>query len=160
MVAIMLVASILLFASFAVVPAANPPSAATPRRDAPDFAALRQRWAEDLHDKRLEESVALYAPDATFLQPDGAHAEGIAAIRTLYQTVFATYDSDIQLQSRTVERSKDLAFDSGSYTETLRNRSSGSSAQLAGDYLTVYRRTPNGAWLIVQQSWSMIPPKP
>src|SRR5262249_31760706 len=44
------------------------------------FAAIRSRNIEDL--------MALYAEDATFVLPNGKEAKGIAAIRELHQSVF------------------------------------------------------------------------
>lgn len=118
------------------------------------FAALRQEWARDLHDKRVEASVALYAPDATFIQPDGGRVEGAAAIRTLYQTITSTFDSDLTFTSRQVAVSGELAYDSGTYTETLVTRPTGEKQPMAGSYQTVYRKTTTGGWKIVQQVWT------
>jgi ketosteroid isomerase-like protein len=49
-----------------------------------------------------------------------------------------------------VDRSGDLAYDSGTYTETLGMRDGG-EAGTAGSYLTIYRRGSKGKWQIVAQ---------
>jgi uncharacterized protein (TIGR02246 family) len=118
------------------------------------FAVLRQEWAQDLHDKRVEASVALYAPDATFIQPDGSRVEGRDAIRSLYQTITTTFDSDLAFQSKHVEESGNLAYDSGTYTETLVTRANGQKQTTAGSYLTVYRKGSDGRWRIEEQVWT------
>ncbi len=38
------------------------------------FSQLREKWAHNLHEKRVEMSLAEYAPDADFIQPDGQRA--------------------------------------------------------------------------------------
>ncbi len=117
------------------------------------FAALRQEWARDLHDKKIDASVALYASDADFIS-DAGRTHGTTAIRQLYTAITSTFDSDLTFQSQRVEVSGDLAFDSGTYTETLVTRATGQSKHMAGDYLTVYRRGHNGRWRIVELVWT------
>jgi uncharacterized protein (TIGR02246 family) len=118
---------------------------------------LRQTWVKDLEARSLEASLALYAPDATFINPDGTHASTPEALRQLFTFVYGGFTAKIQLISRSTGGSGDLAFDSGSYTETVTEVASDPGKgvhHLSGDYLTVYRREPDGRWQIVQQAWT------
>jgi len=63
------------------------------------FAELRQEWASNLHDKKVDACVAEYATDAEFIGPDGGRVEGEAAIRQLFETITATYDSNLHFTS-------------------------------------------------------------
>jgi ketosteroid isomerase-like protein len=121
------------------------------------FASLRDQWAKDLHEKHVDDSLAQYAPDADFISDTG-RTHGMAALRQLFQTITATFDSDLAFTSQRVEISGDLAYDSGSYKETLTARATGKTQHMAGDYLTVYRRTKaangNAVWFIVEQIWT------
>ena len=117
------------------------------------FAHLRQQWAENLHDKHVEASVADYTPDAEFIDPNGAVYQGSAALRQLFQTVTSRFDSDLQFHSQRLEVSGDLAYDSGNYHETLTDRATGKAQELSGRYVTVYRRLGDGVWRIVEQIW-------
>jgi ketosteroid isomerase-like protein len=118
------------------------------------FEKLRQEWARDLHEKRVEASTAFYAADAVFIQPDGARVKGSAAIRSLYEKVTSTFDSSLNFSSDRVELSGDLAYDSGTYTETLVTRATHKSILSKGSYLTIYRRGKDGKWKIVEQMWA------
>ena len=118
------------------------------------FQKLRQEWTQDLHEKRVEASTALYSPDGVFIQPDGTRVKGSAAIHNLYQKITSTFDSDLNFSSERVEISGNLAYDSGTYTETLVTRATGKSMLTKGSYLTVYRRGKNGNWKIVEQAWT------
>jgi ketosteroid isomerase-like protein len=118
------------------------------------FAGLREQWARDLHDKNVDASVALYAPNAVFIQPDGTRVQGTAAIRDLYRKVTSTFDSTLVFSPREIEASGDLAYDSGTYTETLVTRATGQQMQMAGSYLTVYRGSKAAGWKIVEQVWT------
>jgi len=118
------------------------------------FAALRQQWALNLHDKRIDASVAEYAPDAEFINPDGGRVRGTAGLRHLFETITATFDSDLVSASKRVELSGDLAYDSGTYQESLTVCATGKAQRASGSYLTIYRRSKDGAWLIVEQVWT------
>ena len=141
-------ALLLLFALQAPAPTAVPND---------PFAALRDQWAKDLHEKHVDDSLAQYAPDADFISDTG-RTHGMAALRQLFQTITTTFDSDLTFTSQRVEISGDLAYDSGTYKETLLTRATGKTQHMAGDYLTVSRRTKaangNAVWFIVEQIWT------
>ena len=120
------------------------------------FALLRQSWIEDLEAHRLLASLGRYAPDADFLSGDGGHAEGTAAIRQLYSFVFDHFDASIAMTSRVTSQSGDLAYDSGSYTEQITDRTTHKVTPVHGDYLTIYRHL-GLQWLIVQQAFTQAP---
>lgn len=141
-----------------LVLALQTPAGPTARVPEPDpFASLRDQWAKDLHDKHIEDSLAQYAPDADFIS-DAGRTHGAAALRQLFETITTTLDSDLTFHSERVEISGDMAYDSGTYKETLTTRATGKVQQMKGDYLTVYRRmkAPNGnaVWLIAEQVWT------
>lgn len=127
------------------------------------ISRLRQAWVDNLEARDLEGSLALYATDATFINPDGTHADTPAELRKLYASVFAHFTSRIDLTSRRTGQSGNLAFDSGSFTEALHE--SGKPADrgihhFRGDYLTLYQRGRDGRWRILQQVWTSAPAKP
>jgi ketosteroid isomerase-like protein len=130
--------------------AVNAPATATEA-----FAAQREVWARNLHDKRVDASVAEYAKDAEFIDPSGDNSHGSVAIRKLFERVTATFDSELIFHSGRVENSGDLAYDAGSYQETLTARATGAQQVIGGSYLTIYRRSKNGTWMIVEQMWTM-----
>lgn len=118
------------------------------------FAALRTAWAHNIHEKAIDASVAEYAPDAEFMGTTGSRVSGSDALHQLFQTVTTTYDADMTFDSKRVEVAGDMAYDSGSYAETLSVRADGRVLHSNGSYLTVYRRGKDGTWLIEQQIWA------
>jgi ketosteroid isomerase-like protein len=122
------------------------------------LAKLREAWVQDLRTKQLEPILKLYAPDAAFLQPDGQRITGSAALRTLFQTIMASFNSDLTLHSQNLDASGDLAYDSGDFQETLTNIATGAKINSKGSYIIIYKRQPNGAWQIVQHVWTGAPP--
>jgi ketosteroid isomerase-like protein len=124
------------------------------KSSAETFAALRDAWAHNLHVKNIDASVAEYAPDGDFIDPGGSRISGTQGIHHLFDTVTATYDSDLTFTSKRIAQSGSLAFDSGTYDETLIVRATQKSQHATGSYLTIYQRGPKSQWLIVQQIWT------
>jgi ketosteroid isomerase-like protein len=125
---------------------------------AEEIARIRSEWAKLLHAKQLDPLMALYASDAVFLQPSGERITGKPAIRDLCKKIMEAFTSDITLHGIDTEHSGDLAYDSGEYNEALIKLSDGSKAEVQGNYLMVFKRQPDGSWLIVQQMWSLVTP--
>jgi ketosteroid isomerase-like protein len=122
------------------------------------LAEIREAWIQDLRTKQLEPILKFYAPDAVFLQPSGERITGSAALRTLFQTIMATFNSDLTLHSQNLETSGDLAYDSGDFQETLTTVATGAKITSKGSYIIIFKRQPNRRWQIVQQVWTGIPP--
>jgi ketosteroid isomerase-like protein len=128
-------------------------------KDGIGFEELRKGWIADLQEHRMEESLARYAPDAAFLNPDGTHAATPKQMRFLFGLVFGAVDAKITMTARTTAASGSgmgsLAYDSGSYVEDLAEKGGGVVHHISGDYMTVYRKEAGGQWLIVQQMWTL-----
>jgi ketosteroid isomerase-like protein len=134
-------------------------SAASPKdANLETFVKLREAWVQDLRNKQLEPILKFYAADASFLQPNGERLTGSAALRTLFQTIMASFNSDLTLHSQNLESSGNLAYDSGDFEESLTNIASGAKITSKGSYIIIYKRQPNGAWQIVQHVWTGTPP--
>jgi ketosteroid isomerase-like protein len=122
------------------------------------LAQIREDWVQDLRTKQLEPILKFYAADAVFLQPTGERLTGVAALRTLFQTVMATYNSDLTLHSQNLETSGDLAYDSGDFQETLTTIATGAKITAKGSYVIIFKREPSGRWKIVQHVFTGTPP--
>src|SRR5579863_523271 len=122
------------------------------------LAKIRDTWVEDLRTKQLEPIPKSYAPDAAFLQPNGDRITGLVALRTLFQTIMSTFNSDLALHSQNLETSGDLAYDSGDFQENLTIIATGAKLTSKGSYVIIFKRQPSGSWQIVQQVWTGTPP--
>src|SRR6266699_3155095 len=106
------------FLAFATAPTFSPTTAAPQASTLVTLAKIREAWVRDLRAKQLEAILKFYASDAVFLQPTGERITGSTALRTLFQTIMATFDSNLTLHSQNLETSGDLAYDSGNFQET------------------------------------------
>jgi ketosteroid isomerase-like protein len=118
------------------------------------YAGLRQEWAQDLHDKKLDAAVALYAADGTFINPDGSRAQGPVEIRRLFEWATGSFDAELVFHPVRVQQAGDYAFDSGTYTENTVERANGKKHTETGSYLMVYQRQKDGTWKILEQMWT------
>ena len=121
------------------------------------IAELRSNWCKYLHAKQLDPEMDLYAEDAVFLQPTGERITGLPAIRKLFVEVMAAVTSEPLLTSVDLEVSGMLAYDSGTYQETLTNVSTRAKTEVHGSFLMVLKRQNDGKWRIQQQMWSQSP---
>jgi uncharacterized protein (TIGR02246 family) len=135
--------AVLLFAVF-LLGAAGPPVVT-------DIGAT---WGSDWSAKKLDHILTLYAPDAIFFTTDGARFAGVPAIRDFFQKTLAANDANVHMHRVATEQSGNLAYESGSYTETI--VSGGHATDYQGHYLFVLRNQ-NGRWLIAEQMWTGSP---
>jgi len=150
--------ALLAFATILAPPISPTATAAPQASTLADLAKIREDWVQDLRTKQLEPILKFYAADAVFLQPTGERITGAAALRTLFQTIMATFNSDLTLHSQNLETSGDLAYDSGDFQETLTTIANGAKITAKGSYIIIYKRQPNGTWQIVQHVWTGTPP--
>jgi ketosteroid isomerase-like protein len=152
-------AAIALVAFAMILVTISPTAAAAPQASTlVTLAKIREAWVQDLRTKQLEPILKFYAPDAVFLQPTGERITGSAALRTLFQGIMATFNSDLTLHSQNLETSGDLAYDSGDFQETLTTIATGAKITSKGSYVMIFKRQLNGSWQIVQQVWTGTPP--
>jgi ketosteroid isomerase-like protein len=148
------------FLVFAVTvsPTFFPGAAATPQASTiVAVAKIREAWVQDLRNKQLEPILKFYAPDAVFLQPNGDRITGAAALRTLFQNIMATFNSDLTLHSQNLETSGDLACDSGDFQEILTTIATGAKITSKGSYIMILKRASDGSWKIIQHAWMGTP---
>jgi len=113
-------------------------------------------WAKMLQAKQIDQIVALYTADAVFLKPSGERITGRPAVRELCQKIMDTFSSDFTFHSLRSDISGNIAYDSGEYTESLVKISDQTKASVQGNYLMIFKRQPDGTWLIAQQMWTLV----
>lgn len=116
-----------------------------------ELGAVRGAWLNAFNAKQLDAVLATYSLDAVFLPITGDRVISSAAIKNLYERIWKRFTPRIELTSHIVERSADLGYESGEYVENI--TAGEASLNIAGNYVFVYRREPDG-WKIVEQIWT------
>ncbi len=92
-----------------------------------------------------------------FLTGQGQRIAGRAAIREVFKMALETNTSNLSVRSLVTEESGNLAYDSGEYQQTIIPVSEGAQLQLQGNYVILFKRQPDGKWLIVEHVWTVAP---
>jgi ketosteroid isomerase-like protein len=114
--------------------------------------SLDARFVHDLHDKKIDDVLTLYAADAVFVQPDGTQVTG-PGLRKLYEEVTAALDSDLHLMQTSLKRNLNTVIEDGTYTETLGHRDTGKVDDVKGTYRFTMHRDADGQWRYVRMEW-------
>jgi ketosteroid isomerase-like protein len=134
-----------MFTSLLLLALLQPANAVSPLPD--------QRFIKDLHDKKIDDVLTLYAADAVFVNPDGEKIANGPALRKLYEQVTSSFDSDLHLHLKTIEQMGRSVQESGEYTETLRHRDTGKVEEVHGSYLFAGRLEADGQWRFTRMEW-------
>jgi ketosteroid isomerase-like protein len=129
-----------------------------PAQAAPTPSDLSSIWAADWSAKNLDAVMQLYAPNPVFLPTVGASWDGLSAIRKNCAGLQAKFNPHIVVHSIWTEASGLLAYDSGTYEETLVPAAGGKTIHARGDYIFIYQRRANGPWKILEQTFTELEP--
>jgi uncharacterized protein (TIGR02246 family) len=121
---------------------------------------LSAQWATQWNAKNLAAVMELYAPRPAFLPTIGPRWAGTDNIRKNFSGLLTTYDPHISLRSIASENSGELAYDSGTYDETITPVKGGKPIASKGSYLFLFQRQPDGSWKILEQTWTSDGPPP
>jgi ketosteroid isomerase-like protein len=119
--------------------------------------AVRQSdeaWAKAIATKSLDQTVAMYDPEAVTAGSAMFPARGVEAFRTNWASLFAQAGFALTWTAEkvVVTDSGTIAYSSGTW------RMTGPTA--SGPYLAVWRRQPDGQWkVLVDAAWFARPPE-
>ena len=116
-----------------------------------ELDALRAAWLAAFNGKQLDAVVPMYSVDAVFLPITGNRVVSRLAIKNLYAQIWQRFTPALALTPKLVERSANLGYESGDYTETVTDGTD--RVDVAGAYVFVYRRDADG-WHIQAQIWT------
>lgn len=144
-------AALLIAALSACQPHAPPPadSAATDStsEETASIRAEANAWFKAIADKDLEKTLSFYAPDAQYLSAGRPAATTAEQRRKLWVEDYATpgFSSDEVTTQIEVARSKDLAYQRGTYVSGMQN-AEGQITQSTGKFVVVWKKQSDGKW--------------
>jgi uncharacterized protein (TIGR02246 family) len=116
------------------------------------ISQIGEQWARHWNAGELDKLIQAYAPDAVYMPPHHPAAHGRDAICEYLKSPMKHGVGELTYEVTFIKHSGDLAYDVGRYTMSV--PWGGGKRQDRGKYLTVWRRQPNGEWLIVADTWS------
>jgi len=125
----------------------------------PDDRAIRElhvTWIEAVNAGDLGRLLSLTADDVVFLNPGGAPFG-----RDGFSAVFSSAHQELRIDCRSeleeVVVVGDVAYTRSRDTLSVAPRAGGQAQQLAGHRLTVYRKQPDGRWLLACDAHTLSP---
>ena len=125
---------------------------------AADVVSLSNAWAAAWSAKDMDAIMQLYAPEPVFLANSGERWEGVDTIRTNFAMGLSEFTPRRKLHSARSASSGNLAYDSGTYDEIIMPMRGGGVSAVRGNYLFVFQRQKDGAWKILEQTFTQYDP--
>jgi uncharacterized protein (TIGR02246 family) len=115
---------------------------------------VAERWAKAWDARAVDDVLALYADDASFLAPDKPRLSGVKAIAAMFraQLEVATATT-LVIHPVAAARGGDVGYESGDYHETITIKGQAKPLVMEGSYVIVLRRA-HGAWKISEHVWT------
>jgi uncharacterized protein (TIGR02246 family) len=115
---------------------------------------ISQQWAGYWNAKNLDGVMKLYAPQPAFLPTVGEAWNGTEAMRKNFAVLLKNYDPHIELHSSKTATSGTLAYDTGTYDETIDRVKGGEPIIAKGNYLFLFEHERRGGWKILEQTFT------
>ena len=118
-------------------------------------AALREvveTWHQATAAGDVARVLSLMAEDVVFLAPERPPMQGRRAFERSLRELLATHTITSKGQVREVVTSGDLAYAWTDLTVTVAARDGGQPVERRGPTLSIFRRQPDGRWLLVRDA--------
>jgi uncharacterized protein (TIGR02246 family) len=118
---------------------------------------VAERWAKAWDARAVDDVVALYADDASFLAPDKPRVSGVKAIAAMFRAQLEVATATkLEIHPLAAARGGDVGYESGDYHETITIKGQAKPLVVEGSYVIVLRRA-HGAWRIAEHVWTGYP---
>lgn len=135
-------------------PARSQPVGAAAERDA--LLATDNEWAQVAATRDVERIVSYWTDDAVIYSPGEAPVEGKAAIRQFVGESLKMPGFAITWTPLKAEVSGQLGYTTGTNAFTI-PKPEGGTTTVAGRYVTIWRKSADGKWRCVVDSWNAAP---
>jgi uncharacterized protein (TIGR02246 family) len=101
----------------------------------------------------LDEFMPVFADDAVMMNQGQPDVVGKDAIRAVYDGALAQLDIQTRFDTEELQVAGDLAYERGTYTLHMKDKSSGQSLpEVKNRHIHIFRRNADGKW----QTWRMM----
>jgi uncharacterized protein (TIGR02246 family) len=139
---------------------AAPISKAETARIVAEIKAVEARWNADIKAKDPVKFASYYTEETTMIDPFAAPLHSRAAIAAAMKDSFADPNFSLTFAADEVGVSADgsVAWSQGPCTETETDAATHAKTTILCNYVTVFRREPDGAWKAVEDIATPAPP--
>jgi ketosteroid isomerase-like protein len=127
---------------------------------AEDLAALtdyNKRYLKSINDGDIATLSSLTSNEHIMIMPGRAPLEGKAANDAANGNAFKNNKFDEHWYPLDTDVSGNLAYERGTYTTDVFPNAGGEKRSIAGNYLRIYRRQPDGKWKMIYDTFNSVP---
>jgi uncharacterized protein (TIGR02246 family) len=110
--------------------------------------SMTEKYDATINAGDLDSWMSLYADDAVRMPPNKPALFGKDSIRSMMQSFFENYTSDLKETTEEVIVAGNWAFARGTFIITLTPKAGGESIQDSGKWVAFVKRYPDGSWRI------------
>jgi uncharacterized protein (TIGR02246 family) len=123
------------------------------------LAGMGETYVANMESGDVERYLSLWADDGIQLPPNAPQVYGKSNIRKRVAQVFDNFDASMSINTEEIVVVGNLGYTRGTYVLDLTPKAGGQPMHVDGKFLTIYRRQPDGSWLISRDCFnSNVPP--
>lgn len=119
-----------------------------------DIVKAHKRYVDAINSNDTDRVMAMYDKGAVVMQPDGPLVQGRRALRKWVSDYFKAYHTHWIKKSKVMWVAGDYGFDQGVDTADDKPRGGGPRQRYTVKGILIYKRQPDGAWLVYRDIWN------
>jgi len=123
------------------------------------IAEFNRDYLAAINNGDIDALAALTTEDHMMISSGGPPMHGKQALVDAMTGAFARFDFDESWSPEETVVSGDLAFQRGTFVVNTIPKAGGEASRTAGNFLRIYRRQPDGAWLMVRDNFNSATPR-
>lgn len=140
-------------------PAAERSGASAPAEAEAAIAEFNRRYLAAINEGDSDALAALTTDDHMLISSGGAPLVGKQALIDAMTSAFARFDFDESWAPEETVVSGDLAYQRGTFVVIAAPKAGGEPSRTTGNFMRIYRRQPDGTWLMVRDMFNSNQPQ-
>jgi ketosteroid isomerase-like protein len=134
-----------------------PPAGESGAEALASIAEFNRRYLEAINSGDIDALAALTTEGHLMISSGGPPMVGKEALVNAMSGAFERFDFEEYWTPEETYASGDLAFQRGTFIVNATPKSGSTSASTSGNFLRIYRRQPDGRWLMVIDNFNSLP---
>lgn len=134
-------------------------SSTTHAADQTAIAEFNRQYLEAINEGDIDTLASLTTDEHMMISSGGAPLAGKQALVDAMTRVFQTTEFEESWAPEETVVSGDLAYQRGTFVVVAKPKSGGAESRVTGNFLRIYRKQPDGRWLMVRDMFNSQQPR-